>query len=237
VTRLVWVQGTQLTLDSSALASADRATDRVLLVESLPHVARGRLHRHKAAFVLTAMRRFAEELRGDGWEVDAVPLAADVTFDDALRDAVRRHAATEVVAMEPTGWTSRQRLVALDLGVPVELTPDTMFLCGRDAFAAWAEGRKRLRMQEFYAWMRRRHGVLVDAAGEPEGGRWSFDPENRETFAASGAARTSGCRRRALRPGTGSPTSPPDGCPGSAPSRTSPTPTTRGCGTRRSRRC
>ena len=184
MTRLVWVQGTQLTPDSSALASADRATDRVLLVESLPHVARGRLHRHKAAFVLTAMRRFAEELRGDGWEVDAVPLAADVTFDDALRDAVRRHAATEVVAMEPTGWTSRQRLVALDLGVPVELTPDTMFLCGRDAFAAWAEGRKRLRMQEFYAWMRRRHGVLVDAAGEPEGGRWSFDPENRETFAA-----------------------------------------------------
>jgi len=191
VSRLVWVQGTQLTPDSSALAAADRASDRVLLVESLPHVARGRLHRHKAAFVIAAMRRFAEELRAAGWEVDVVPLAAGASFDDALRDAVRRHAATGVLAMEPTGWTSRERLLALDLGVPVELTPDAMFLCGRGEFADWAGTRKRLRMQEFYAWMRRGHDVLVDADGEPVGGQWSFDPDNRETYAAwrrSGAA-------------------------------------------------
>lgn len=41
MSRIVWVQGTQLTPHSSALAAADRATDRILLVESLPHIARG----------------------------------------------------------------------------------------------------------------------------------------------------------------------------------------------------
>ena len=74
MTRLVWIQGTQLTRDHGALAAADRTTDRVVLVESLPHAQRGRLHRHKVALVLTAMRRFAEELREDGWQVDEVRL-------------------------------------------------------------------------------------------------------------------------------------------------------------------
>ena len=170
MSRVVWVQGTQLTRDSSALAEADR----VLLIESLPHVQRGRLHRHKAALVLTAMRRFAEDLRADGREVDEVRLGENRSFADVLAGY------DEVVVMEPTGWQSQAALARLP---NVRITPDTLFLCGREAFAGWAEGRKRVRMQEFYAWMRRTHGVLMDG-DEPEGGRWSFDPENRETFAA-----------------------------------------------------
>ena len=185
MTRIVWVQGTQLTPDSSALADADRATDRVLLVESLPHVRRGRLHRHKAALVLTAMRRFAEELRADGWTVDEVRLGDDRAFPTAVADAVRAVGADEVLVMEPTGWQAQAALARVEAaaGVPVRVTPDTLFLCPRADFAAWAGDRARVRMQEFYAWMRRTHGVLLDGDG-PEGGRWSFDPENRETFAA-----------------------------------------------------
>ena len=185
MTRIVWVQGTQLSRASSALAAADPARDRVLLVESLPHVRRGRLHRHKAALVLTAMRRFAEELREDGWTTDEVRLGEDAAFPAAVAAAVARHAADEVLVMEPTGWQAQAALprIAAAAGVPVRTTPDALFACPREDFAAWAEGRSRVRMQEFYAWMRRRHGVLLDGDG-PEGGRWSFDPENRETFAA-----------------------------------------------------
>ncbi len=34
--------------------------------------------------------------------------------------------------------------------------------------------------------MRRRHRVLLDAAGEPEGGQWNFDHDNRGSFPAGG---------------------------------------------------
>jgi deoxyribodipyrimidine photolyase-like uncharacterized protein len=34
--------------------------------------------------------------------------------------------------------------------------------------------------------MRRKHRVLLDAAGEPEGGQWNFDPENRGSFDRAG---------------------------------------------------
>ena len=39
------------------------------------------------------------------------------------------------------------------------------------AFAAWAHGRKELRMELFYREMRKRTGLLMDADGKPEGGR------------------------------------------------------------------
>ena len=47
-------------------------------------------------------------------------------------------------------------------GVPLRVVEDTQFLCSRAAFSTWAGERKRLRMQEFYAWMRRTHDVLMD---------------------------------------------------------------------------
>ena len=185
MTRLVWIQGTQLTPANGALATADRATDRVLLVESLPHIGRGHLHRHKVALVLTAMRRFAEELRADGWQVEECRLERGLGFADAVAEAVRSHGADEVLTMAPCGWQAQAALpaVAAAAGVPVTAVDDTQFLCSRAAFADWAGTRKRLRMQEFYAWMRRTHDVLMDG-DQPAGGQWSYDPDNRETFAA-----------------------------------------------------
>ncbi len=185
MTRLVWIQGTQLTRDHGALAAADRTTDRVVLVESLPHAQRGRLHRHKVALVLTAMRRFAEELREDGWQVDEVRLGEQRGFVDAIADAVRAHGADEVLVMAPCGWQAQAALPRVEAaaGVPLRVVEDTQFLCSRTAFSMWAGERKRLRMQEFYAWMRRTHDVLMDG-DQPAGGSWSYDTENRETFAA-----------------------------------------------------
>ncbi|MGI9186501.1 MAG: cryptochrome/photolyase family protein, partial [Gaiellales bacterium] len=185
MTRIVWIQGTQLTLANGALAAADRATDRVLLVESLPHIAQGPLHRHKVALVLTAMRRFAEELRAAGWSVDECRIERGLGFEAAIVEQVRTHDATEVITMAPCGWQAQASLPRLEVaaGVPVRVTDDTQFLCSREAFADWAGTRKRLRMQEFYAWMRRTHDVLMDGE-QPAGGQWSYDPDNRETFTA-----------------------------------------------------
>ena len=66
----IWVLGDQLNAGQVALASADPASSRVLLVESTSVLARRAYHRQKLVLVWSAMRHFAAELRAAGWAVD-----------------------------------------------------------------------------------------------------------------------------------------------------------------------
>ena len=64
------------------------------------------------------------------------------------------------------------------------LLPDERFFCSAEWFANWAAGRKQLRMEFFYREMRRRSGLLMTPEGQPEGGSWNFDQDNRKALPA-----------------------------------------------------
>jgi deoxyribodipyrimidine photolyase-related protein len=66
----------------------------------------------------------------------------------------------------------------------VRLVADRRFITSREAFAQWAGERKLLRMEDFYRWQRKRLGILIDPDGQPEGGQWNLDRENRQTARA-----------------------------------------------------
>jgi len=180
----VWVLGDQLTRHHGALRGRSPDDVRVLMVESDTLVGSARWHRQRLHLVLSAMAHFAAELRAEGFEVDHRRAAM-------LRAGLDAHRAefgpSSVIAMEPTSWTARERLP----GWGVELVPDDRFLCHPTEFARWAQGRKRLTMEDFYRWQRLRLGVLVDDDGtgpQPLGGRWNYDHDNREPPPRDGRA-------------------------------------------------
>ena len=171
--RTVWVLGDQLNRRIGALADAEPGSVRVLLVESEAKLSSKRFHRQRLHLVLTAMRRFAAELEQAGFDVD---LRRSSTLAQGLAEHRARYAPSEVVATEPSSLASRHLLASLD----VELVRTNQFLCHADEFAAWAgEQRGRLTMESFYRWRRRATGYLMDG-GEPAGGTWNLDAENRE---------------------------------------------------------
>jgi deoxyribodipyrimidine photolyase-related protein len=83
----------------------------------------------------------------------------------------------EVLATKPGEWRLVRALQ--DLPLPVRLLEDDRFLCSEAEFAAWADGRKQLRMEWFYRDMRRKTGLLMEG-GAPAGGQWNFDHDNRK---------------------------------------------------------
>ena len=87
-----------------------------------------------------------------------------------------------VAVTEPGEWRLREGFEALRLALPVplDILPDTRFLCSHAEFNAWADGRRELRMEYFYREMRRRHDILMEPDGKPSGGRWNFDADNRK---------------------------------------------------------
>lgn len=170
----VWVLGDQLNRGIASLEDVDPSSTRVLMVASRSKVGAKRWHRQRLHTVLTGMRRFAAELDAEGFAVDWRD-AADLPAGLAAHRKAHRPAV--VRAMEPMSWDG---LAMLERHA-VEVVRSNQFLCHRDDFAAWARGRGagRLRMEDFYRWQRLRLGVLVDG-GEPAGGRWNFDGDNRQ---------------------------------------------------------
>ncbi len=183
------VLGDQLSRGLSALADLDAEVDTVLLVEAVEEATYVRHHKKKIAFLFSAMRHFAEALRADGVAVDYVRLD-DPDNRGSLRDevsrAVRRHKPKRIILTEPGEWRLRRDMDGwqTEMGLPVEIRDDTRFFVAPRDFAAWAEGRKSLRMEYFYRELRRRTGFLMDADGQPEGGRWNFDQDNRKPLPA-----------------------------------------------------
>lgn len=168
----VWVLGDQLDRRLGALGAADPATHRVLLVESAELVVGRRWHRQRAHLVLTAMRRFAGELSAAGFEVDHRQAP---TMAEGVRDHLARFAPAALLVTEPNSRAGRR--LAERLGA--RQVRSEQFLCHPDEFAAWAAGRRSLRMEDFYRWHRAKLGYLMDG-DQPAGGRWNFDADNRE---------------------------------------------------------
>jgi deoxyribodipyrimidine photolyase-related protein len=171
--RTVWVLGDQLLPDSGALRDATPADTRVLLIRSTGKVGARPWHRQRLHLILTAMRRFAEDRRAEGFEVDEREAP---TFAVGLDAHVAEFHPDELAVTEPNSRAARAVAAAQGLTV----VRSEQFLCHHEDFAAWAATRKnRLRMEDFYRWQRTRLGVLMDGDG-PAGGVWNLDAENRK---------------------------------------------------------
>lgn len=193
VRRLHVVFGDQLDRGLSALSDVDASRDAVWLAESDEEISRIPSHRLRAALFLSAMRHHRDALRADGLEVFYHELGADPDADRgpgfrALLDAdLDRLRPATLVVTRPGDHRVLETVEAAAAanGVPLELREDDRFLCQPAEFAEWADGRSRWVLEDFYRWMRRRTGRLMEGE-KPAGGRWNFDADNREAFSGEG---------------------------------------------------
>ena len=172
----VWVLGDQLGRSLTALAAARPDTHRILMVESRAKLASKSWHVQRAHFVVSSMRHFADELRGEGFDVDYRHAS---TLHAGFHDHVTEFSPTSVTVTEPASF--RGLGMVRHLGCAVERS--NQFLCHYDEFAAWSSARRSFKMEDFYRWQRTRLGYLMEGSSDtptPVGDRWNFDAENRQ---------------------------------------------------------
>jgi deoxyribodipyrimidine photolyase-related protein len=187
--QLVVVLGDQLDLESRALDSFDARLDRIWMAEVAAESTHVPSHKARSALFLSAMRHFRDELRRRGLHVEYRELDGhpERTLGEALRADLARLRPNRVVLVQP----GEHRVVAAiaaaahEAAVPLEMRDDAHFFVTPGEFDAWAQGRKELRLEHFYRWMRRRTGLLMEG-DQPAGGRWNFDAENRASFGSNG---------------------------------------------------
>jgi deoxyribodipyrimidine photolyase-related protein len=187
---LVVVLGDQLDLEAAAFDGFDPAQDAVWMAEVDEESTHVGSSKQRIALFLAAMRHFAQALQGAGRPLyyrrlddpgNRGSLAAE------LQATLATLAPQRVVMTAPGDWRVWQSLKAVveGAGLELEVCEDRHFFSTVLEFAAHAKGRKSLRLEYFYRELRQRHGVLMHE-GQPIGGQWNFDADNREAFGPQG---------------------------------------------------
>lgn len=184
VMKLCFIMGDQLSHSLSSLADVEVGKDLVWMCEVRSEATRIKHHKKKIAFIFSAMRHFAEELKEKGHKVHYTKYTDSEnggSFSDEVARALEKHSIDRILVTAPSEYAVMQEVKGWDekFEVEVEICPDNRFLCTTETFAKWAKGRKQLRMEYFYREMRREHTILMDG-DEPVGGQWNYDSENRK---------------------------------------------------------
>ncbi|PKR55856.1 cryptochrome/photolyase family protein [Thalassospira marina] len=178
------ILGDQLYQTITSLAGCDKSRDVILMCEVWDEATYVAHHKKKIAFLFSAMRHFAQDLQKAGYKVDYTKLDDGEnagSFQGEVKRAIARHSIDRIIITHPGEYRVLQDIETWQetFGLPVEIREDDRFLCGLDEFRDWAKGRKQLRMEFFYREMRKKHGILLEN-GNPAGGQWNFDAENRK---------------------------------------------------------
>lgn len=140
-----------------------------------------RHHQQKILAYFAAMRAFAESLKEAGHTVQYWTLDDTVQFTSLthwLESVIHDTKAIEFTYQSPDEYRLFAQMQALPATLPctVSEVDSEHFLTPKDAWEKYPNSR----LEFFYRALRKQYRVLLDGQGQPEGGRWNFDAENRK---------------------------------------------------------
>ena len=142
-----------------------------------------KFHKNKIVFFLSAMREYADELRKKKIKViyDELGEAKD-TYESALDLVIKKNKIKKVwiYEIEDKFFEKRLHNFFIKSRIEFEVLQSPMFLTSREDFKHYLSQYKKPFMKTFYESQRKKHNLLLDETGRPQGGAWSFDIDNRK---------------------------------------------------------
>ena len=144
-------------------------------------------HAQKILAIFAGMRDLARHLRDAGHRVRYVAIdepSNRQSLTDNLAALVSHYGVLRFEYQLPDEWRLDAQLRNWCAAQPfaTQAVDSAHFYTARSDLAELFKGRKQWLMEQFYRQMRQRHGVLMDSAGQPEGGQWNFDHDNRKPW-------------------------------------------------------
>ena len=186
--KLFWVLGDQLNFDSALWDDFCPEQDRVVMAEVVDESQKTLSSKARTLLFLSAMRHFAEAVNNKEWKIDYLDLSQQLSgFTEAIQLAIETHSATSITAVLPGDNRVRVEFETTceALGVELNWLPDRHFIAEPGEFTTWLKKYKAPRMEYWYRHLRKLTGYLMKD-GQPEGGKWNYDADNRKAFPKNG---------------------------------------------------
>ena len=159
--------------------------NEVFMAEDFGLCREFKYHKSKIYLFLAAMREYRDELLKNSIKVNYFELdqrTDELEYVDFLINFLKNKKIQEINIYEiedkPFELKFLKKLAQNQ--IEVKITKSPMFLFSREEFIEMAKGKKTYRMASFYQKARKKLNILVDETGNPVGGKWSFDEDNRK---------------------------------------------------------
>jgi len=169
--QIIYIPFDHLHRKYGALKDADPKDDLIVLVESARMTTGRNWHKERLFFLISSARHFAQSLEEEGFTVEYLKAATTVA---GLKEVQKKYPKLPILCAEPSSFRQFEALKAHR----VVFIENDFFLTPRPLFQSWAADQKNYLMENFYRKQRTRLNVLMEG-GEPSGGSWNFDKENR----------------------------------------------------------
>jgi deoxyribodipyrimidine photolyase-related protein len=144
-------------------------------------------HKQKLVFHRATMKMYAQHLTQSKYQVTYIEAQSKQSkikqlIADLKKDAIETIAVIDVV----DNWLNKHLQEACKKAdIKINCVPTPAFInelkIGQDFF----KGKKKFFQTDFYVAQRKQHQILLTATGEPIGGKWTFDVDNRKKVPAN----------------------------------------------------
>lgn len=180
------VLGDQLNPNHSWFAEVPSDT-WILMAEMHQETQYVKHHAQKVIGIFAAMRDFANRLSSQGFKVLYVKISDEesrLSLPALLELMCSRHGIERIQIQYPDEWRLDEQLKswAQTAALKVEWFDSEHFLTQREDAALMYKSSRQWLMERFYRTMRKKHQVLMEPDGQPVGGDWNLDAENRKPW-------------------------------------------------------
>ena len=142
-------------------------------------------HIQKVVGIFTSMRLFAEKLSNSGHKVIYLKLNEiknKHSFTENINDLINEHDFNLFEYQLPDEYRVDEELIQLSTSstIPTKIYDTEHFYTSREELKTLFADKKEFLMETFYRTMRKKHQILMESNGQPVGGKWNFDQENRK---------------------------------------------------------
>ncbi len=153
----------------------------VYLVEEPLFFSQFAFHRQKLMLHRASMKSYARDCEKKKKTVRYVE-AAELKATGDLAKRLADDGVRSIRLSDPEDdWLMRRvRNACREQGLEMQVVPNSHFLTSVDDIEAFVGSKKKLFFTQFYIEQRKRLDCLLDDDGTPNGGKWSFDSDNRK---------------------------------------------------------
>jgi deoxyribodipyrimidine photolyase-related protein len=185
IRHLCLILGDQLNRDSLLFDGFDSSQDLLWMAEVKEESTHVPSNKQRSVLFLSAMRHFAKDLHKDKLPLEYYSLDEHhfSDFIQALEATLKQYSPQSIRCVLPGDYRVLQQLKQFteQRKLLLDILADNHFISLPGEFTEWKKGKKQLRMEYWYRQLRKRTGILM-RDGQPEGGEWNYDQDNRQTF-------------------------------------------------------